>query len=191
MASPGQATVRPLAAAQSVDPVAFVDLSGPARAAVSFVLVALFGAALLSVRGPAVDRAVDRTVEGSPVAVFYGLLAFGLFGFVAGYLLTQALSLGLGGPVLRWVGTAVVGAGALTLAGFGYTVVGTWLTEVEGPRRPWPGAVVGAVLSALPWLVLPAVPALVVWIAGAAVGLGSTTRHWVHGARDVEAERNA
>jgi hypothetical protein len=188
MVAPGVAAGPALLTAGTADPSVLLDAPGPIRAATSFLLVSLFGAGLLARRGPTVERAVDRTVDGSPIGFVYGVLAFGLVAFVGGYVVSQAVRVGLGGTVLLPVVTVLLGVATLTLAGLGYTVVGTWLTEIEGSRRPWPGAVVGAVLSALPWLVLPPLPAAVVWIAVAAVGLGSPTRRWVHGERTVETE---
>ena len=184
MVVPGVAA-GPLVPAGTADPSVLLGVPGPIRAAVSFLLVSLFGAVLLARRGVTVERAVDRTVDGSPIGFVYGVIAFGLVAFVGGYVVSQAVRVGLGGVVLPIV-TVLLGGATLTLAGLGYTVVGTWLTGIEGSRRPWPGAVVGAVLSALPWLVLPPLPAAVVWIAVAAVGLGNTTRRWVHGERTVE-----
>lgn len=150
--------------------------------------MSLFGAGLLARRGATVERAVSRAVGGSPVGFVYGVLAFVLVAFVGGYVVSQAARVGLGGTVLLSAVTVLLGGATLTLAGLGYTVVGTRLTGIEGSRRPWPGAVGGAVLSALPWLVLPSLPAAVVWIAVAAAGLGPLTRRWIHGERTVETE---
>lgn len=176
----------PLAA--GFDPSVVVDVPGPVRAAASFLLVLAFGTALLRRRGPAVERAVDRTVEGSPVAVIYGVMAFVLVGFAGGYIISQAARVGVSGSFLPWLVVVGVGAGVTVLAAFGYTVIGTWLTEVEGARRPWPGVVVGAALSSLPWLVLTPLTAVLLWMAVAAVGIGTPTRIWVHGERTLETE---
>ena len=165
-----------------------VDASGPVLAGVSFVLVLLFAVGLLGRRPAAVGRAVDRTVDGSPLAAVYGVVAFALVAAVGGYGLFQLARVGLGGTTLRWLGALVVGTALTTLGSFGYLVVGAALTQVEGPRRPLLGAAVGAVVSALPWLVLPALPALAVWTLVAAVGLGGPTRHYVHDDRSVPAE---
>jgi hypothetical protein len=164
------------------------EVSGVTLAAGSFVLVLAVGTALANYRGRTVDRAVDRTLDGSPLAVVYGLIGFGLVAVIGAYVLSQAAQVGLGGPVLGIAAAVVVGGALATLAGFGYLIVGTVLTEFEGARRPWLGAVIGAVLSALPWLLVPPLPALAVWTLVAAVGLGSPTRHYVHAERTVETE---
>lgn len=169
-------------------PPGLADAPGPVLAAVSFAFVLAFGVGLLSWRPDAVDRAVDRTVDGSPLAVVYGLVAFALVAVVGGYGLSQAARAGLDGATLRWLGALVVGTALAALASFGYLVVGAYVTEIEGPRRPWIGAVVGAVASAVPWLALPTLPALAVWTLVAAVGLGGPTRHYVHDDRSVPAE---
>lgn len=164
-----------------------LELSGPARGALSFALVLLVGVGLLIRREAAVDRAVDLAADGSPLAVVYGLIAFGLLGFVAGYLLTQTAEFAPGTDLITVILVLAVLA-AVALGGFGYAVVGVWITDIEGERRPWPGAVLGAALSAVPWLVLPGAAALFGWLLLSAVGLGSVTRHWVHGERTVESE---
>lgn len=166
---------------------ALLELSGPARGALSFALVLLVGVGLLIRREAAVDRAVDLAADGSPLAVVYGLIAFGLLGFVAGYLLTQTAEFAPEPGLIQAI-LVLAGLAAVVLGGFGYAVVGVWITDIEGARRPWPGAVLGAALSAVPWLVLPGVVALLGWMLLAAVGLGSVTRHWVHGERTVESE---
>lgn len=167
---------------------ALAELSGVTLAAGSFVLVLAVSATLVNFRERTVDRAVDRTLAGSPLSVLYGLVGFGLVGLVGGYLLSQAARIGLGGPVLGVVAALVVGGALATLASFGYLVVGTVLTGFEGARRPWLGAVVGAVVSSLPWLLLPPLVALGAWTLVAAVGAGSPTRHYIHADRTVERE---
>jgi hypothetical protein len=164
------------------------ELSASVRSVLSFAVVLLAGVAFLRWRGPMVDRAVDRTVEGSPVAVVYGVVAFVLVVVIAAYGLTQVARLGASGTVLRTVGELVGGAALVALSAFGYLVLGVYLTEVEGARRPLLGALVGAVLSALPWLVLSTLPALAAWALLSAVGLGSPTRHYIHGDRTVATE---
>lgn len=174
--------------AQLADPSVLVDLSGPVRAALSFLLVLTASVALLIRREGTVDQAIDRMAEGSPVAIVYGLMPFGLVVFLVGYLFSQIGRIGTGSQVIQSGGMLIASIAVSMLVGFGYLVVGAYLTQIEGSRRSWPGAVIGATLSAVPWLVLPVLPAAVVWFLGAAVGLGSQTRHWVHGARTVEAE---
>lgn len=169
-------------------PPQLTDASGPALAVASFALALAFGAGLLTWRPETVDRAADRAVEGSPLAVGYGLVAFAVVAVVGGYGLSQAARAGLGGATVRWLGVLVVGTALAALGSFGHLVVGTYLTELEGPRRPWVGAVVGAVASAVPWLALPTLPALAVWTLVAAVGLGGPTRHYIHDDRSVTTE---
>lgn len=164
------------------------NLSAPVQSVLSFVVVLLVGAALLRWRGPTVDRAVDHTAEGSPVAVVYGVVALALLLIVVAYGLSQLAQLGAAGTVLRTVGEVVGAAALVTLSSFGYLVLGVYLTEVEGARRPLLGALVGAVLSALPWLVLSTLPALAAWALVSAVGLGSPARHYLRDDRVVATE---
>lgn len=155
-----------------------------------FAVVLAIGTVLVARYDARVDRAVDQTADWSPLAVLYGLFAFVLVSVIALYVITQVARLNVvGAPLLA---ITAVGAGSVTiLATFGYVVLGTWLTEIEGARRPWPGAVVGAVLGAVPWLVLPTMPALAVCALVAAVGLGSPTRNWVHASHAVDTDRTA
>lgn len=173
-----------------VDVGTFTGLPGPYRAAAVFVVVLAIGTVLVSRYESRVDRAVDQTKDWSPLALLYGLLAFVLVGVIAAYVVTQVARLNVVGAPL--IAITVAGAGSLAvLATFGCVVFGTWLTEIEGARRPWPGVVIGAVLCAVPWLVLPTLPSLAACALLAAVGLGSPTRNWVHAAHAVDPDRTA
>lgn len=175
-------------AAQIGDPSALLELSGPAYAVLSFLAILATGAGLLVRREPGVDLAVDRAVRGLPLAAVYGIIPFAAVAFVGGYVVSQGARVGVTSRLLVQTLGALVAVAMVALAGLGYLVVGAYATELEGERRLWVGAVVGAALSALPWLLLPLVPALVAWIVVAAVGLGGTTQRWVHGERTVETE---
>lgn len=184
----GLAVLPGAAAAQPVDP-SVVVASGPSpvRAAGSFALVLLFGGAVLYLYEGFVDRSIDSSMERPLVSVVYGAIAYGLVVFIGGYASTQLARFG-GGTVLPLVGAAVFGAAVLALAGLGFAVVGTRLTEVRGERRHWLGLVVGAAVSALAWLALPLLPGLLVWVAVAAVGIGGPTRNFIHDSRAAESE---
>ncbi|WP_311172921.1 hypothetical protein [Halobellus ordinarius] len=176
--------------AQVGDPSVLLGMPGPYYAVGSFLTVLAAAVGLLARRESLVERATDRAIERSPLAILYGVIPFALSAFVGGYVLSQAARVGAGGPLIVTGMASLVGIALVTLAGLGYLVVGSYLTEIEGARRPWPGAVVGAGLSAIPWLVLPLLPALFVWFVLAAVGLGGTTQEWIHGERTVETERS-
>ena len=171
-------------AAQVGDPSALLGLSAPVQATLSFLSILVVSVGLLSWRAGTVDEAVDRAIQGLPLAAIYGVIPFGVVLFVSGYVLSQTARVGVASQTLAQVlGMAVVAAIAV-LAALGYLVVGAYATELEGERRLW----VGAGLSALPWLVLPTLPALATWVVLAAIGLGGTTQTWVHGERTVETE---
>lgn len=176
------------AAAQVGDPAALLELSGPAYAGLAFLSLLVSAAILLQRRAETVDRAVDHAIHGLPLAAVYGVIPFGLVLFTGAYVLSQATRVGVTNQLLVWAVGSVVVAAVVTLAALGYVVVGAYVTELEGERRLWMGAVVGAVLGATPWLFLPPRFALAVWVVVAAIGLGGTTQEWVHGERTVETE---
>ena len=158
--------------AQVGDPSALLGLSGPVQATLSFLSILVAGVGLLSWRAGTVDKAVDRAIQGLPLAAVYGIIPFAAVLFISGYVLSQSARVGVASQALAEVlGIAVVAAVA-TLAALGYLVIGGYATELEGERRLWIGAAVGAGLSALPWLVLPTLPALATWVVVAAIGLG-------------------
>jgi len=172
-------------AGQPVDPTVLAEASGAVRAAASFAAVLLVGGGLLARYGGFVDRSVDASLERPRVAVVYGVMAFGLVAFVGGYAISQLGRLDVGAS-LPAVGLAVTGLAVLVLAGLGFLVVGTLITDVRGGRRPWQGLVLGAALSAVGWLLLPLVGGLIVWVLVASFGVGGPTREWFHTPRHVE-----
>lgn len=177
------ATVPAVAAAQPVDPAVVVDAPAPLRAAGSFVLVALFGGAILALYGGPVDRSIDATMDSPRVSVLYGVMAFVTVGLLGTYAYTFLVSLALGGDVVSIGGLAVLGCAVLGLTAFGHLVVGTLVTDLQGARRPWYGLVVGAAISALGWLLLPVVGAVFAWLAVAAFGIGGPAREWLYASR--------
>ena len=150
----------------------------------SFLLVVAFGGGLLSRYGGVVDRSVEAFLERPLVAAVYGLLAYGLVGFLGTYAYSQLARVGVDVGAV----SVVVGVVVLALTGFGFVVVGTTVTDVLGTRRPWKGLVVGGVLSAVGWLLLPLIAAVVAWTVLAAVGIGGPARKWVHADRSIESE---
>lgn len=176
------------AAAQIGDPAAFLELSGPVYALLSFLSLLVVAAVLLQRRTETVDHAVDHATDGLPLAAVYGVIPFGLVVFGGGYVLSQTARAGVSSRVLGWAVASIVVTAILVLAALGYVVIGAYVTELEGERRLWTGAVVGAALGAIPWLLLPTQFALAVWVVVAAIGLGGTTQEWVHGERTVESE---
>lgn len=177
---PGASTVL------AIDPTAVVD-APPVRAIGAFVFVLLFGGVLLYRSHGFVDRCIDASMERPAVSTVYGVAAHGcvlLFGL---YFFGQITRLSANGLVVAGAGLAV-GVAVVGLAGLGLTVVGSFLTELAGERRPWYGLVVGAVLGASAWL-LPAVSAgLIVWTLLVSAGIGGPTREWIHASRTSVAE---
>ncbi|WP_327053924.1 hypothetical protein [Halomicrococcus gelatinilyticus] len=172
------------AAARPIGPSVVVDAPGRVRAAASFLLVVAFGGVLLYQYDSVVDRSVEAFLERPLAAAVYGVLAYALVGFLGTYAYSQMARIGVDVATV----SAVVGGVVLALAGFGFVVVGTTVTDVFGARRPWTGLVVGGALSAAGWLLLPLLAAVVAWTVLAAVGIGGPARKWVHADRSIESE---
>ena len=83
----------------------------------------------------------------------------------------------------------LLAAAVVFVTGFGFLVVGTTITDLEGRRRPWYGLLVGAVLSAVCWAVLPLLGGLIASAVVAALGIGGSTRRWLQAERTVASER--
>lgn len=175
------------ARAQALDP-SVVTGSPPLRAVIAFLLALLAGGAVLARYEPVVHRSVDEIADRPLGALVYGLMAQFFVAFAGGVVLTQLSNAGADGLVVSAVGTVVVGGALLAMGGLGLVVVGTWLTDRRGDRRPRNGLLVGAALGAIGWLVLPIPGALAAWGVLVAAGVGGPTRNWVHAERSVEAD---
>lgn len=176
-----------VATAQGVDPTVVADAPASLRAVASFVLVGLFGGGLLTLYGDRVDRAIDESLDSSPLTVVYGLMAFVVVGFFGTYAYTFLVGLAAGDNIVSTASLVLFGALFLSLAAFGYLVVGTLLTDLYGSRRPWYGLALGAAASAVSWLLLPVAGAVLAWVAVAAIGVGGPARAWLYASRREEA----
>ena len=175
--------------AQAVDVATLGNLPGYLKAIASFLLVTAFGGVILIRSEPFLRRSVDALQDRPYSAVPYGLMAYvvalpvGLFG------LSQLGRVAFAGPlVVQLLALVLLGAIA-ALTAFGFLVVGTLVTQVQGQRRPGYGLVLGGVLSAVGWLALPTVGGFVASVLVAAFGLGGAVRRWFHAERTVETER--
>ena len=182
--------VRPVAPAQ-VDqifgPVAADAIPPPYRATVAFGLVLAFGALALFRSQRFIEESVDLSMARPYVSVVYGLIAYGLIAFLGLLVLAQLSFVGVSHRSVVYLVAGFSAVGALLLAGVGYVVVGTRLVELVDDRQPWNGLVLGAVLSAVTWLVLPVAAAAAVWVVLAATGVGGRVRTWIHDERGVRA----
>lgn len=176
------------AMAQPIDPSTLPGASGVTLAGASFVVVGVVGAAFLTWSRPFVDEAVDDTMDRPAISVLYGLVAFVLAGFAGLYSTDLISRVGMVGTPLGYVALAVLVVAVCSVAGLGYLVAGTMLTDVFGERDYRLGLLFGAGISAVWWPVLPYVVAVPLWILVAAVGVGGTTRTWVHEERPVEGD---
>lgn len=175
-------------AAQAVSPSVIEQVPPSYRATAAFALVVAFGAAVLFRSQRFVEAAVDSSMGRPHVSVVYGGIAYGLVAFLGLLALMQLSLVGITDSAVVYAAAAVVGMIAFGLGGLGYVVVGTRSLELLGDRQPWNGLVIGAVLSAVIWLVLPSVTAAVVWLGVAAVGIGGPVRTWMHDERGVAGE---
>jgi len=178
-----------LAVVQSVDVTALGGLPGHLQAIGSFLLVVLFGGALLHWSEARVHRSLEALRERPYSAVPYGLVAYAVALAVGLYGFSQLGRVGVAGTVLGRLVALLLGGVIVSLTAFGFLVVGTLATDVQGQRQPTYGLVLGAALSAVGWLILPPAGGLAVWVLVAAFGLGGAVRVWFHAERTVETER--
>lgn len=176
------------AAAQSVDPSLATSAPALVRAAAAFAVVAVVGTGFLAWRRGLVDNAVTDTVDRPKVAVVYGLVAFGIVGFIALFANNLVIQSGLITTPLALLVVAIPAAGVAVVGGLGFLVVGTLLTGLRGQHRPRHGVLFGAALSAACWVAVPIVASVVAWLLVAAFGVGGRTRTWVHSDRAVAVE---
>jgi len=178
-----------VAAAQPTDAADIVALPGAVKAALSFVLVALTGAVILHSYEARVDRSLDALLNDPYSAIPYGFFAYVLALAVGLYGLSQLGRIGVAGTVLGSLGALLIIGTVVTLTAFGFLVLGTLVTEIQGARRPRYGLVLGAGLSAVGWLVLPTSRGILIWVLGGAFGIGGAVRRWFHAEHSVETEQ--
>jgi len=174
-----------------VDPTVVVDVGRPVRAVASFLVVLLVGGVVHARFEGRLDRAVEDVMDRPRVAVVYGLFAYSMLLFAGFYANDILLRVGAIGTPL---GSAVVVSlllGVVAVSGVGFSILGTIVGDLRTGRRSWLDPVLGAAISTVPWLVLPFTPAVAVWVALAAFGVGGRTRTWVHATRAVESESGA
>lgn len=173
-------------AAVAGEPQSLLDLGSPVLAAGSFLLVTIVGAATRGLRPALLDRAVAAALGRPGRTPIYGVIAALLGWLGATYTVGRAARFG-GDTVGRVVAAAAAGV-MLTIAGFGFAVVGVSVTTAAGDDRPGIGVGVGAAISALVPLSLPARPALLVWVVLAAAGIGGPVRRWFRASQSVEGD---
>lgn len=186
------ATIRGLVALPGAVASRPVDLSTvletpTLRGAIVFVLAVVAGTAVRYRYADVVDRSVRPSMDSPLVSVIYGFGAHLLIAFAAGVISTQLAAAGVDRTSLRLGSSAAVGLIGLIFAGLGFAVVGSWLTELQGERRPVRGVAVVAALLAIAALLLPPLAALL-WVLVASVGMGGPTRRWIHAERSVESD---
>ncbi|MFB6227943.1 MAG: hypothetical protein ABEH88_05065 [Halobacteriales archaeon] len=179
----------PYANPVQIDPGVVTDSSRPIRAAVSLLVVTLIGQVLQVRYGGLLDRAVNDVRDRPRVAVIYGVVAYGILAFSGFFLNNVLVQSGTLDTPLAFIALILVTLSVLVLSSFGFLVVGTVLVDLRTGHLPWQAPVLGGVVSAVPWLVLPFVTGVVAWLAVAAFGVGGRTRTWVHSSRTVESDR--
>jgi hypothetical protein len=160
------------------------------RAVGAFLLVLPFGGAVLTRYDGLLERSVDASMDSPVVSLIYGVGAHLAIFFAAMVFSNQLISAGVSQTVLSVGRAAVLGAVMFALAGLGFAVVGTILTDLRGERRPWLGLVVAAA-AGVAGLLLSLLGGLAVWVLVVSVGIGGPTRRWVHAERTTESEIEA
>lgn len=174
-----------------LEPALAADLSRPLRALVSFILVLVSGAVILQLRRGSVDDAIDAISDSPATAVVYGIAGYVILAIVGLYGATTLAGLSVAGGILVRIVILIGSAFVLGLTSFGFLVVGTLLNDVFGNRRPSRGLLIGAVLSAVTWLLFPPAGSIASSLAIAAFGIGGSVRVWIHSERTVETEVDA
>ncbi len=169
-----------------IDPSIIIDIGGPVRAVVSFLVVMLVAGLVRAQFDGLLDRAVDDVVDRPRVAIVYGLFAYGLVLFGGLYISDILLRVGATGTSFGYAVLMFLTIGVLVISGVGFLVVGTIVEDLRSGRQGWLGPFVGAAISTVPWLLLPFTASAAVWIAMAAFGVGGRTRTWVHATRSIE-----
>lgn len=177
------------AVVQSVDASALSGLPGYLQAIGSFLLVVLFGGVILRQSEARVHRSLEALHERPFSAVPYGLVAYAVALTVGLYGFSQLGRVGVAGTLLGRLVALMLGGAMVLLTAFGFLVVGTLATDVQGQRRPTYGLVLGAALSTIGWVVLPTAGGLAVWVLIASFGLGGVVRLWFQAERTVETEQ--
>ena len=167
-------------ASQGVDLSVVASIPMVVRAILSFALTVLFGGIAIYRYGDRIDPAVEASRTNPFLAVVYGLIAYGLVTFFVVYAYSELARLGLVSPGLLALGVAVLAVLLLSLGGFGFVVVGAWVSGLLWRRDLWYGLLGVGAVGASVWLFLPFVLAVVVWLSIAAVGNGGLTRKWIH-----------
>ena len=166
--------------APALDPSVVAGTSAPNRAAVSFLSTVLFGGLVIYQYGGRLGPAVTASTDSPLLSALYGVIAYGGGVFLFGYAFSQLFQVGVDTRLLVLVIGPLFALFVLVLGGAGFVVVGAWLTSVLGTRSLWTGLVALGGLTAVGWLLLPALLAFVVWLAVAAVGIGGPVRRWLH-----------
>lgn len=172
-----------------IDPAVVSDSSRPIRAAASLLIVTLIGEVLQVRFGGLLDRAVNDVRDRPRVAVIYGVVAYGIIAFGGFFLNNLLVRSGTTDTPLTVVALLLLTVSVLVVSSLGFLVVGTVITDLRADRLPWQAPVLGGVVSAVPWLVLPFAAGVVAWLAVAAFGVGGRTRTWVHASQAVETDR--
>lgn len=177
----------PAAIVPAVDPAAIADAPAPVRAAASFLLVLLFGGAILHLFEGFVVDAVESSMERPLASMGYGVVAQATVVYLGVYALSQVTAVATGGAAAD-VTTVGVGVLVVGLASLGFTVVGVRVVGAFGEHGRWRGLVVGAAVSGVVWLLPSFVLALLVWVVVAGVGVGGPVRNWTHASQAVATE---
>lgn len=156
-----------------------LDVSGPVRASVAFVLVLLVGGGILLRYERLVDRSIDATLARPLASLGYGVAAHLVVGFAAFYLSSQLALLTVAGQNVGGIGVLVGAVLVLLTGGLGFTVVGAAIVDVWGGRNNWSGLVLGALIAGVVAVFDPLL-AGVGWVAIVSIGIGGLARKWLH-----------
>ena len=149
------------------------------RSVAAFVSVFAIGAIMLFRSRSFISDSVTATIERPAVAVFYGFGAHAMLGFFGYYLgdqlVQKALPTGEGGMYGILVTVVIVA----TLGAWGFTVIGTAISESLLGADVWGGLAIGSAFAAVVAFIEP-LAAVAIWVILVSISTGGRIRWWVH-----------
>lgn len=175
--------LRPLQSGQFLE---VMDQPSWIRSVAAFGFVFGIGALILVRNRTLISDSVTATIERPAVAVFYGFGAHAMLGFFGYYLGDQVGQNVLPGVPGGVSGIAMAIVVAVLLGAWGFTVIGTAVSESLLGANVWGGLAIGSVIAAVVAFIDP-FAALAIWVLLVSMSTGGRIRWWVHASEAEDA----